>query len=183
MTKSDDNKSYYRRNREHLLKKQNGYSAAHREAERLRAHKWYHSNKDRAAAVAKRYRENHREVVKARVRKNYIKLKVEVLKHYASNGWPKCVRCGFVDIRALTIDHIDGGGHQRRATEGIGGGLYYWLKRNHFPTGYQTLCQNCQQIKRWENDESGYRFRKKGGISAVSQSELISSGSIGQFQV
>ncbi len=73
-------------------------------------------------------------------------LKVEVLAHY-SNGKSVCVKCGFGDVRALTIDHINGGGHKHRKLLGLSGNMFYrWLKRNGYPLGYRTLCMNCQFI-------------------------------------
>ena len=62
----------------------------------------------------------------------------------------KCSRCGFLDIRALTVDHINGGGNQERKRIGAIG---VWLKVLRDPTGYQCLCMNCQFIKREENNE------------------------------
>ncbi len=78
--------------------------------------------------------------------------KSEALTHY-SNGSLACVRCGFEDIRALSIDHIKGGGlvHYNSMT---GRNIYLWLKKNNYPEGYQTLCMNCQWIKREENGEN-----------------------------
>lgn len=73
---------------------------------------------------------------------------------YYGNGVCACVRCGFADIRALSIDHIDGSGaKQRKALRNRGGYFYHWLRLHHFPDGYQTLCMNCQFIKRIENGE------------------------------
>jgi len=31
-----------------------------------------------------------------------------------------------------------------------GSRFYYWLRRQGYPEGYQTLCMNCQWIKRSE---------------------------------
>lgn len=78
------------------------------------------------------------------------KRKVRLLEHYGT----KCSKCGFDDIRALSIDHIEGNGAEHRK-EVPGGKLYGWLIRQHFPTGFQTLCMNCQFIKRHENNEWG----------------------------
>lgn len=85
--------------------------------------------------------------------KSYQKLKQKVLAHYG-NGKLACVRCGFNDIRALSIDHLNGGGsEQKRQLGGNGSLLYFWLVKHNYPLGYQTLCMNCQFIKRVENDE------------------------------
>lgn len=78
-----------------------------------------------------------------------LKIKIEVLTHYSKgNKYPKCVICGFENTKALTIDHING---DRKENERLGRNLYYWLRRNNFPEGFQCLCMNCQMIKRSEN--------------------------------
>jgi len=82
------------------------------------------------------------------------RIKTEVIRHYSP--FLVCVRCGYDDIRALSMDHIDGGGdaHRRRVLGYRGGNsLYYWLRRNQYPPGFQVLCMNCQWIKRHEMQE------------------------------
>ena len=54
-------------------------------------------------------------------------------------------------MRALSIDHLDGGGTAHRKI--VGRNIYYWLIKNAFPKGYQVLCMNCQWIKRVEKNE------------------------------
>ena len=78
-----------------------------------------------------------------------------VLTHYG-NGKLVCLKCGFDDIRALSIDHLNGNGNQDRVGKKLGGTNFYaWLIKNNYPTGYQTLCMNCNWIKRSENKECG----------------------------
>lgn len=74
--------------------------------------------------------------------------RVAVLSHYGVDGEPVCRRCGFDDVRALAIDHInnDGAAHRKK----IGNQVYLWLARNGFPEGFQTLCFNCNTIKEYE---------------------------------
>jgi len=88
------------------------------------------------------------------------RLKKEIIAHYSPTL--TCQRCGFSDIRALTIDHINGKGFEHRKKIGKWGGheFYQWLKRNDFPTGYQVLCMNCQWIKRFENSEWAWERMK-----------------------
>ena len=78
------------------------------------------------------------------------------LVHYG-NGKCACVKCGFDDVRALSIDHIDGRGNHFRQQNPMGGQVYHWLKMQGYPTGYQTLCMNCQFIKRSDNKESSIK--------------------------
>lgn len=85
-------------------------------------------------------------------RRARLNLKLRVFAHYGL----KCVRCGFTDVRALSIDHVNGGGCAHRQQIGKHGtGFYQWLVRNGFPDGYQTLCMNCQYIKKLEERECG----------------------------
>ena len=79
----------------------------------------------------------------------YHHLKAEVFGHYGS----KCERCGFADMRALSIDHILGRAKNHRHDQKAGEALYRWLKNKNYPDGYQTLCLNCQFIKRHEDRE------------------------------
>ena len=89
------------------------------------------------------------------------KIRIEVLTHYG-NGELRCVNpnClvsgGCTDIRALQLDHINGGGcKHRREIRGSGGiNLYRWLQENNYPEGYQTLCANCNWIKKVVNKEN-----------------------------
>ena len=83
------------------------------------------------------------------------RIKALVLTHYG-NGELKCTRCGFGDIRALTVDHLQGSGTKHKKGLGLKGiGFYNWLKKSGYPEGYQTLCMNCQFIKKHESNEWG----------------------------
>ena len=91
-------------------------------------------------------------------RTTHQRLKRLVLTHYGG-GKLACVRCSFDDLRALTLDHIDGDGAMERrglSSHQQGGyGFFRLLRDRGFPKGYQTLCMNCQWIKRDENEEYG----------------------------
>ena len=97
----------------------------------------------------------------AYARGNLLTKKIAVLSHYG-NGVPSCVSCGYTNIKALSIDHINGRTPtepQGRKLNGIG--IYGWLVRGGYPEGYQTLCMNCQFIKREDNRE--FRNQYTGG--------------------
>lgn len=94
-----------------------------------------------------------------------ITIKTEVLTHYG-NGICACRRCGFSDIRALTIDHIGGGVDYSKGHKHQGGLRFYVkLKKANFPKGYRTWCMNCQVIDRVKRDR---RRRKRPRISTSS---------------
>lgn len=95
----------------------------------------------------------HKQIIREQKKRHLMRLKLEVLAHYG-NSKLACVRCGFAQVDALTIDHVNGGGTKHKAKEKIVGNEFYsWLKRRKFPDGFQTLCMNCQYIKRVENKE------------------------------
>jgi hypothetical protein len=82
-----------------------------------------------------------------------LRLKQDVLDHYGR----ACSACGFDDYRALQIDHIENDGAAHRKALGgksfSGWRFYEWLVKNDFPTGFQTLCANCNNIKQWEQNK------------------------------
>ena len=85
-------------------------------------------------------------------------------KAYAAFGAIACKRCGYnVDVRALTIDHINGDGYKEKL---INNGhrlspqkIYMALRDNPSEAlkHFQILCANCQLIKRIENHEERRR--------------------------
>lgn len=64
-------------------------------------------------------------------------------------GKIECVRCGFSDIRAIQIDHIDGKGWEHRKTCSSRYQYYEEITANF--ELYQILCANCNQIKKYED--------------------------------
>lgn len=68
----------------------------------------------------------------------------------------KCVRCGFDDVRALQVDHIEGGGSRERKEKGTWTVYYNVVKTGG--KGYQILCANCNVIKRIEKKEGPRRI-------------------------
>lgn len=117
--------------------------------------KYRQEHKEQLRAYHREYNRMNKGVFLESGRKSRYKLKEEILTYYG-NGECRCVRCGFSDIRALTLDHIDGNGGKHRALlQHRSSGYYFYvdLKRQGFPIGYQTLCSNCQRIKQVENRE------------------------------
>ena len=85
-------------------------------------------------------------------RKYSFKRRQQILEKFGG----KCNKCGFSDVRALQLDHVNGGGTkescaiyrtgvQRRALEN--------------PSEYQLLCANCNIVKRYENNEHRKRLQ------------------------
>lgn len=92
------------------------------------------------------------------------KTKAEVLSRYGPEERLQCCweGCTETDVDVLSIDHIDNTGHQHRKDKPklSGTQMYYWLKRNEYPEGFQTLCMNHQLKKEIlrKREESKKRF-------------------------
>lgn len=156
-------REYYWKNRDHIR--------AWRKSNRI-------TNIDRELAHRKVYYENHKDDILIRNRVHKLahpeqarrlavawkaKVKLEVLSHYGS-GILACSQCGYSDIRALSIDHVNGGGRQHRASI-KGYHIYAWLRKNSYPEGYQVLCMNCQFIKKVEGKEYGNYVQEKEEVT------------------
>ena len=65
---------------------------------------------------------------------------------------PLCAQCGFADVRALQIDHVNNDGYKEKD---IGpASWYYTLILRSIKKGegrYQVLCANCNRIKAVES--------------------------------
>ena len=104
----------------------------------------------------KKYREENHDHIKNKSKIRHSKKKKSIITHYG-NGKTECVKCGYSDMRALSINHIQSNGAEHRKQIGRGS-LYQWLLNHYLPDGFQTLCMNCQWIKRCEKEE--HRKRK-----------------------
>ena len=109
--------------------------------------KWYENNKEKAREMKRinmrKYRAANPQKYRAQSRAAKKKLKDAVFDIYGR----RCVRCGFEDERALTLDHVKNNGSKERSELGERGVYYRALKEENY-NDYQTLCMNCQFIKR-----------------------------------
>ena len=104
---------------------------------------WRNNNKERFLATTRNWRRGY--------------LKKIRLKIFAILG-NQCLRCGFDDYRALQIDHVNGGGKKDQQKRGKGENYYLRILKdieNGNKDLYQTLCANCNFIKRNERKEWG----------------------------
>jgi len=142
---------WYQRNKEKKREYNRRWRLEHREQRKIYQKQWRQEHREQKNAANRQWYRGHRELANRIVKRAKDKLKLEVLTYYGK-GKCACVKCGFNDVRALSIDHIKGDGYLHREIL-IGGDFYRWLKKNNYPEGYQTLCMNCQFIKRIENKE------------------------------
>ena len=105
------------------------------------------------------WRVKNGEKVRASMRKHNQKRRQELL---AVLGEPLCKNCGFSDVRALQVDHINGDGHNDRRIMKRYSAQNLMKLVMEKPDNYQLLCANCNWIKRNEKKEynNGGRPRK-----------------------
>ena len=60
----------------------------------------------------------------------------------------KCACCGEKENVFLCIDHINGEGRKHRKSMTFAN-IYEWLRKNKYPEGFQVLCYNCNNAKRF----------------------------------
>lgn len=91
------------------------------------------------------YRKNHNEYYKKNKRRitewnarNAQEYRNLCLNHYGN----KCEVCG--STKDLQIDHINGIVVEDRKRTGVK--FWRWLVKNNFPTGFRTLCCNCNLL-------------------------------------
>ena len=118
---------YYYAHREKIIEQRREWRKTHKAQLQEQRRRWYTNNKPKLS-----------------------KIKLETLTHYG-RGKCACVRCGVVDIKALTLDHIVAVGTRGKKSSGVQ--FYRYLQVRGYPPGYQTLCANCQLIKAFEENE------------------------------
>ena len=120
------------------------------EAEKSRYKKWYEANKDRVREMKRKSMLKNRlenpEIYRKHSRDSKAKLKATLFDMYGH----VCIRCGFEDKRALTLDHKLNNGNKERKELGERG-VYQKARDTFLPDEYQILCMNCQFIKRCED--------------------------------
>lgn len=119
------------------LEYQRTYREENRELRRKWNRDWIANNRERYNAAKYKYRE---------------KCKIEVVSFY-SDGSMQCAICGYNDMDALVIDHINDNGAEHRkelnisSRGGAGMNTYEVLRKHGYPSGLQVLCANCNTKK------------------------------------
>lgn len=123
--------------------------------ERTRTRTW-HQNGDEAQKERRRHqvrKRYHKDPLRFLIYANRARMKIkqEVMAYYG-RGKAACLVCGFDNIDALCLDHINDNGKEDRKLLGGSGGsaIYRKIKSKGLPPGYQTLCANHNMIKEIE---------------------------------
>ena len=129
------------KDKERAREYQRNWRALNRDKLRKYQHDWQEQNKDSVKTYQRTYNQTHREQRLEAKRNRVLQTKLKAFDIY---GGRFCSCCGETEIDFLTIDHIFGGGTKHRHTiTGNGNGLYNWLAKNNYPSGYRVLCRNC----------------------------------------
>lgn len=129
------------------LEKNNAYRRARRAAAR-------------AAGTVDRTGRGNLENKAQYARRRHAELRADL---FAKLGQDSCVSCGYSDLRALAIDHKNGGGGKHRRS--VGSGTAYVrhllsLPQDQLLAEFQVLCANCNAVKRDELEE--WRVARQG---------------------
>jgi hypothetical protein len=91
-----------------------------------------------------------------RMRDRTRKKRLEIVESLGS----QCAICGFIDLRALQIDHVNGGGNrEKKEAKGIFNYYQKILKKvKEGSKDYQLLCANHNIIKKFEKKEWGHKY-------------------------
>lgn len=93
------------------------------------------------AGHSAKWRATHPEQAKAqneRAKQRQQERRLQCFDHYGK----RCACCGESHYEFLTLDHVEGNGCKHRA-EIHPGQIYTWLIKRLFPSGFRTLCWNC----------------------------------------
>lgn len=143
------------------------YRLAWKRKYNLRYNSMYRSkNIERLRDYSASYRAKHRQRIIAYDKRIVQERRLRVLTHYGGNP-PHCSCCHESNIKFLTLDHREGGGHEHvRQTGGRGHKLYRWIEKNGYPPIFQVLCFNCNCGRALNNGVCPH----KGGMLLVPQS-------------
>ena len=122
---------------------------------RERTVEWNRKNARRKYEYNKIYTERNREKTREWSQRHTHRVKMAAIT--ALGG--KCARCGFLDWRALQINHINGGGskeYRSRHAEDIYKDVIRGTRND-----LELLCANCNWIHRFENNLHSYNQPNK----------------------
>jgi hypothetical protein len=113
---------------------------------------WKNPNSPEHRQYMTDWRKKNRSKTRGYNKTRRVNLKVTALTHYGPVGVMKCswTGCEVDDPDMLSLDHVNNDGADDRKVRGRRGSgyqLYFELKKENFPAGYQTLCYNHQAKK------------------------------------
>lgn len=144
-------KIYHQKNKEKCNAYSNYYRRIHLKEDARRSREYRKRHPDRIKNLNQNYYKKNKPVVNQKNRDRYIELKKLTFSKYSQNNTIECAICGENTLNFLTLDHIKGRKKHQHSTMFSAAKLWYYLKKNDFPPGYQILCWNCNVIKYRKN--------------------------------
>lgn len=129
--------------------------------DKIQTNKWRAKHRKQARAIVAKCYIKNKEKYLPKARERTRKVRLECLKAYSPEL--KCSLCPENHDEFMVLDHIDGGGTEHRKQTGSGSKFYFWIKKNHFPSGYRVLCHNCnfKELLRRNEKEIAEKERTK----------------------
>jgi hypothetical protein len=120
--------------------------------------KYREKNKKKCLKYEREYQKQNIKKIKKQKQNLEQKIKKEIFELLGNKcNNPDCpIPHDKMDIRALQIDHINGGGNKERKEMKLYGYRFYKYILYSIKNGskdYQLLCAYCNWIKRYENNE------------------------------
>lgn len=148
ITQRAASKRYYDKNKKLISERQRKYHGT----EEFKA--WREENRDKYRekenALAREYYHRNKDAISVKMKALRKQLRDDIFKLLGD----RCSSCGFDDIRALQIDHVNGGGNRMRKDLGdVKHTKSILCSIIEGSTDYQILCANCNWIKRHTNKE------------------------------
>ena len=140
-------KLYHQKNKEKRNAYSNNYRRGHLEEDARRSREYRKRHPDKVKNLNQNYYKKNKSIVNTKNRERYNELKKLTFSKYSPNNVIKCRICGEELLNFLTLDHIEGRQKHGHSTTFSAAKLWYNLKKNNFPPGYQVLCWNCNVIK------------------------------------
>lgn len=141
---------------------QRQYYLEHRKEIIARSSLWRKSHTERRRQIKMKSRHNIRDGVPRRsalvtkTNLTYYKHRKTLMEFLGD----RCIKCGFSDMRALCLDHVNGGGHKEfRQYPGAAFYRYYLKDPELAKRNLQILCANCNSIKRFVNREFAWKHK------------------------
>lgn len=140
---------YYIENKERIKAQQKENYEKHKEAHLKRSKKWKKDHPIRHRELCRKSQTKRRRELKEEV---IILLGGQCANPYGQHDKP------YTDVRALQIDHVNGGGTKESKNFSNGWDYYHFVlaQIKNGSKDYQCLCANCNWIKRFERNETNH---------------------------
>ena len=138
-------KRYYQKNRGKIYAYSQAWKKRNPEREKRTRRKLYLKHREKRRAYGKYWNAKNCDRLRQKNKEYGQKARDQAFQAY---GGPICKCCGEVEVRFLSLDHVNNdGAEHRRKDYSSGKGLHYWVRKMGYPSGFQVLCMQCNFAK------------------------------------